>query len=101
MSRFSENISRNLQEKGVSSPASASAKELYEAVSRAAMAELAETWHAPKQKKRRKALFVPSITIKQPVKHRSFYCNIRHAAKSGKEKDFYWSLEFWFWNFEG
>ena len=52
MSRFSENISRNLQEKGFFSPSTAPVKELYEAVSRAAMAELAETWHKPQQKKR-------------------------------------------------
>ena len=52
MSRFSESISRKLQDQGISSPAAASAKELYEAVSYAAMSELAAKWAAPKKAKR-------------------------------------------------
>ena len=40
MSRFTDDIARYLQEEGVSSPKDATAKELYNAVSHAAMREL-------------------------------------------------------------
>ena len=48
MSRFTDDIARYLQEEGVSSPKDATAKELYNAVSHAAMREL-----APSGRKRR------------------------------------------------
>ena len=52
MSRFTDDIARYLQEEGVSSPKDATAKELYNAVSHAAMRELAPVWKEKEGQKR-------------------------------------------------